>query len=52
MPHYGNGLIQRDVSSLMNLSVSDKIEIYIYHTGAITIESFGGKTTFEIERIR
>ncbi|WP_456438434.1 beta strand repeat-containing protein [Psychroserpens sp.] len=52
MSHYGNGLIQRDVSSLIDLAASDKIEIYIYHTGAITINSNGGKTSFEIERIR
>ncbi len=52
MAHYGNGLIQRDISALINLSVSDKIEIYFYHTGGITIDSNGGKTSFEIERIR
>ncbi len=52
MAHYGNGLIQRDISTLIDLAVSDKIEIYIYHTGAITIDSNGGKTSFEIERIR
>jgi len=50
--HYGEGLIHRDVTSLVQLTAGQYIEIYAYHTGGITIESNAGRTTFEVVRIR
>ena len=50
--HYGAGLIHREVTTLVQLTAGQYIEIFAYHSGAITIESNSGRTAFEIIRMR
>jgi trimeric autotransporter adhesin len=51
--HYGDKLISRTINCVINLAVGDYIEIYFHNGNApTTIDSFFGKTYFEVKQIR
>lgn len=51
--HYGDKLISRIINCTTSLAVGDFIEIYIFNGNApTTIDSFSGKTYFEVKQIR
>ena len=51
--HYGDKLISRTISSIINLAVNDYVEIYIFNGNApTTIDGYSGKTYFEVQQIR
>lgn len=51
--HFGNGPVDRAVMCLANLQVGDFVEVFVenYQTG-VSVDSFFGKTVFEIQQIR
>ncbi|WP_264522236.1 complement C1q domain-containing protein [Flavobacterium sp. N1994] len=51
--HYGINLISRTINCLISLTAGDYIEIYAHNTfSGTTIDSFSGKTYFEVKQIR
>jgi hypothetical protein len=50
--HHGHGLVARAVDCLVYLNVNDYVEIFIRTGQSIAIDSYGGKTTFEIQQLR
>ena len=51
--HYGINLISRIINCVIYLNASDYIEIYAHNINSgTTIDSFSGKTYFEIKQIR
>lgn len=51
--HFGNGPVSRNINCSVNLAVSDYVEIFVenYQT-TVNIDSYSGKTFFEVHQIR
>lgn len=51
--HYGINLISRTINCLIFLNANDYVEIYAHNVNSgTTIDSFSGKTYFEVKQIR
>ena len=51
--HSGNGPVARDINCTVNLAVNDYVEIFVEnYQASVNIDSFTGKTYFEVHQIR
>lgn len=51
--HFGSNLISRTINCIVYLNASDYIEIYAHNiTSGTTIDSYSGKTYFEVKQIK
>jgi trimeric autotransporter adhesin len=51
--HFGNNLISRTINCIVYLAVGDYVEIFVNNsTSGSTIDSYSGKTYFEVNQIR
>lgn len=50
--HWGNGLVRRDINSVLSLNAADTVEIYFYTTTSITCFASQQSVAFEIQQIR
>ena len=51
--HLGNGPVHRNINCMVNLAAGGTVEIYVQnYQPTVAIDSFAGKTFFEVQQIR
>ncbi|NMH25628.1 hypothetical protein [Flavobacterium solisilvae] len=50
--HHEHGLVARAVDCLVYLAENDYVEVFIRTAQSVAIDSYGGKTTFEVQQLR